>query len=245
MKESSQQGPVPKPRIIGLIVFALVLPTLVTLVYFVWLKDYPPSIQQASYVFGKSIQFSLPLIWVWYVSRDRLSWQPKAKGLALPIAFGTIVAAVMMAIYYGGLKGTEQFAEPALKVQEKVSGMALNSVGKFAALGVFYSLIHSFLEEYYWRWFVFVELRKVCSLPISIVISSLGFMAHHVIVLAIYFGWNSPLTYFFSLSVAVGGGVWAFFYSKNKSLIGPWISHLLVDAAIFLIGFDIARQTFG
>jgi membrane protease YdiL (CAAX protease family) len=77
-----------------------------------------------------------------------------------------------------------------------------------------------------------------------VAISSLGFMAHHVLVLGKYFGFSSPATWLFSVCVAVGGAVWAWLYERTESLLGPWLSHLLVDAAIFAIGYDLVRYTF-
>ncbi len=65
-------------------------------------------------------------------------------------------------------------------------------------------------------------------------------MAHHVILLASYFGWTSPITYVFSGGVAIGGVVWAFLYEYSGSLLGPWLSHALIDAAIFTVGYDLA-----
>jgi hypothetical protein len=41
--------------------------------------------------------------------------------------------------------------------------------------------------------------------------------------------------------VAIGGAVWALVYQQSKSLLGPWLSHLFVDAAIFAIGWDLMR----
>jgi uncharacterized protein len=52
----------------------------------------------------------------------------------------------------------------------------------------------------------------------------------------------SPWTWLFSLSVAVGGAFWAWLYQRTGSLYGPWLSHLLVDAAIFLVGYDLASD---
>jgi membrane protease YdiL (CAAX protease family) len=60
-----------------------------------------------------------------------------------------------------------------------------------------------------------------------------------------FFGWENPLTYFLSLSVAVGGAVWALLYYRTDNILGPWVSHLLVDAAIFVVGFDIVRNLYG
>ena len=58
--------------------------------------------------------------------------------------------------------------------------------GKYVALAVFYALVHSLLEEYYWRWFVFGQLRALVAPTLAIVLSSLAFAAHHVILLYVY-----------------------------------------------------------
>ena len=73
-------------------------------------------------------------------------------------------------------------------------------------------------------------------------ISSLGFMAHHVIVLGFYFGWHSPWVYLLSLAVAIGGAFWAWLYDRTGSLAGPWLSHMLVDAGIFAVGYRMIGQ---
>jgi hypothetical protein len=127
-------------------------------------------------------------------------------------------------------------------VRLKVTSAGITSPGKYVALGVFYSAAHSLMEEYYWRWFVFGRARHLLPQTSAIAISSLGFMAHHVIVLSVYFGWSSFATWFFSFSVAVGGAIWAWLYQRSGSLLGPWLSHLLVDAAIFVIGYELVRD---
>jgi membrane protease YdiL (CAAX protease family) len=117
--------------------------------------------------------------------------------------------------------------------------MGVDSPALFIALGVFYALGHSLLEEYYWRWFVFGRLREWVAVPWAIAISSLGFMAHHVVLMATFFGLFSFWACFFSLSVAVGGLFWAWSYQRTGSLYGPWLGHLLVDAGIFIVGYDL------
>ena len=39
----------------------------------------------------------------------------------------------------------------------------------------------------------------------------------------------------------VGGGVWAWLYHKSGSLVGPWVSHMLIDFGLMWIGFDLCR----
>ncbi len=150
----------------------------------------------------------------------------------------------MWTLYAWVLEPYGWFEVPRQAILAKVQGFGIRSTAAYVGLGVFYALFHSGLEEYYWRWFVFGQLTRVAPLKAAIVISSLGFMAHHVLLLAMYFGWASPLTLFFSLSIAIGGALWAWLYHWSGSISGPWVSHLLVDAGIFGIGFLIVKSPF-
>ncbi len=225
------------------IAFALVFPTLLTYAYFVHLADRPTGLQQVVYTAGKILQFGFPLAWVYCLRRQRLSLEgPSRRGLIEGAVFGVLVVIAMLAMYALVLRpgGFLDGAEDA--VRDKLHDMGLDTMRMFLAAALFYSLIHSLLEEYYWRWFVFGELRETISIGLAVIISSLGFAAHHVIVLGIYLGWQSPLTYLFSLAIAIGGAVWAWIYQRSGTLYGSWLGHLMVDAAIFVIGYDLARE---
>jgi membrane protease YdiL (CAAX protease family) len=224
------------------IAFALAFPTLITWVYFIYLAGDSAALQQASYSIGKLIQFAFPLVWVVAIQRQRLAWtRPTRAGLTQGVLFGAAVVAAMLLLYHAYLKPAGFFTQSAAAVNQKVAGLGIDSVAKYAALAVFYATCHSLLEEYYWRWFVFAQLRRLVSLPTAILVSSFGFMAHHVLVLATFFGWASPATYLFSLAIVIGGVFWAWLYARTGSLLGPWLSHLLVDAGIFLIGYDLIQ----
>ncbi|MBP5621934.1 MAG: CPBP family intramembrane metalloprotease, partial [Thermoguttaceae bacterium] len=104
---------------------------------------------------------------------------------------------------------------------------------------VFYSICPSGLEEYYWRWFAF---KRVSALPgLSFVPAALvangAFMLHHIILLGVYFGYGNWLTWFSSFGVFVGGLVWQTIYRRTDSVYGGWLSHGLIDAGIFAVGF--------
>ena len=110
-------------------------------------------------------------------------------------------------------------------------------------MGIWYSIFHSLFEEYYWRWFVFPQCQKVMSLWGAIAVSSLGFMAHHVLVLGTYLGWQTVFTYQVSLSIAVGGAFWAWLYHRTESLYPAWISHGIVDAGIFWMAYLMVKDS--
>lgn len=237
-------------------IFAIALPTLVTLIYFKWLSDYAPSVQQMAYGIGKGIQFAFPVAWVWLFFRYRFGQKRKLKpelegeskskipNWLWAIGFGVDVC-IIMGIAYWVLSGGEVMAGMTDKVSEKVADLGMDSVWKYALLGVFYALVHSFLEEYYWRWFVYDLLKRFVSVPIANLISSLGFMAHHVVLLSVYFGWTSPMTWLCSAGVAIGGMYWAWLYQKSGTLVWPWVSHMVVDAGIFVIGYFLVGELFG
>jgi uncharacterized protein len=223
-----------------MIAVALLLPTAVTWLYFVALDGAPARLQQGAYGIGKAVQFGLPVVWVFWIQRRRERLEvPRSWSLIAGAVFGLAVAGLMAVLYFHVLEPAGLFAEPAKAVTAKVKSFGAGSPAAFLVLAVFYSAIHSLLEEYYWRWFVFGELNRQVEWQSAVAISSVGFAAHHVLVLAHYFGWQHWLTWLFTLGVITGGAFWAWLYRAGNSLAAPWLSHAIVDAAIFAIGYGM------
>lgn len=250
------------------VVFALLFPSVVTWIYFVLMASAGKGVQGLTYSGLKCVQFLFPVVWAMFAlgqrnvvgsifsvgsSGDRANGPGPSLGtkkratlsvtnaIVAGIVFGLAVAGGGWLVYRGWLSESTAFMAAAEKIRAKVAGFGIESVAAYAAMGLFYSLVHSFLEEYYWRWFVFGQLRRLVPLWGAIVVSSLGFMAHHVIVLGTYFGGLTWMTVLFSAAVAIGGAFWAWLYERSGSLCGPWASHLIVDAGIFLLGFELVR----
>jgi membrane protease YdiL (CAAX protease family) len=235
-------GRPPPRRHGGALLFALLFPTLVAWVYFILLANAPAGLQRVVYAVGKVIQFAFPVYWVWRVERRRIIRPFSARGTGIGIATGAVVVATMFALYFLWLQPSTVFQLAGDRIRTRIASIGIDSRTSFAAVGLFYVLMHSGFEEYYWRWFVFRGLRERFGFLGSTLVSSLGFMSHHVLVLGLYFGALSPATALFSAAVAIGGAIWAWVYEKCDSLVGPWISHALVDAGIFIVGYDIARE---
>ena len=220
---------------------AMLFPTVLTLLYFVVFAD-SGVLQRLAFGIGKPLQFSIPIFWMAAIRRERWLLRPfNRRGAGEGMLFGLAVFVAMFGLYIawlgqpGNLLGVDS---PAVKeIHSKVNGMGISDARLFLLFGLFYAVFHSGLEEYYWRWFVFGTLRRGMPSNDAMVLSSLAFAAHHVLLLGTYFGYASPFCWIGSLGVAVGGLYWAWLYQCSNSIWGPWISHGIVDAAIFGVGY--------
>ncbi len=226
----------------AVLAFGLGFPALLTAVYFVGLAGAPRPAQQAVYLVGKALQFGLPALWFLRRHSGRLA-PPSSRGALLGVAFGLAVFVATLALYSWVLEPLHVLdGAPAAAIRAKVAGFGVAGPWRFLALAAFYSLLHSAAEELYWRGFVFGGLRaRSRRAGSALVASSLAFAAHHVILLSVFFGGGSPWTWALSLAVAAGGAFWAWLYQRSGSLVGPWLGHLLVDAAIFTVGWQLVR----
>jgi membrane protease YdiL (CAAX protease family) len=187
------------------------------------------------------VQFVFPLLCLWAFER-RLPRPaaPRLPGLGLGLGFGLVVALGIVGLYYAVLRGTALFANSAALVHARLGEFGLDSPAGFALFAVFISVPHSFLEEYYWRWFVFGRLRQRQAPAAAIAWSSVAFMVPHVFALAGFLTDRYPLAVAgFTLCVGAGGVVWAWLYQRTGSLYAPWLSHLVVDGGLFVVGYDL------
>ena len=163
--------------------------------------------------------------------------------MILGVVFGLIVVALMLGIYHWRLASLPMIGPLRENILTKVAGFGIDAPWKFLLMGLWYAIFHSLFEEYYWRWFVFPQCKRFFPLWTAIIVSSIGFMAHHVLVLAFYLGWDSQFTYQVSGCIAIGGIFWAWLYHRTKSLYPIWVSHGIVDAGIFWMGFQIVKES--
>jgi CAAX protease family protein len=233
--------PVRLPR--SILLLALLLPTAAALVYFV-AADPDDALFRITYATAKVVQFALPVVALLVFDRARLKAIAfSTRGLAGGVALGLVAAAAILGLYFFSLRNGPLLAGLADAVRAKVAGLGLNSPAGFLALAAFLVVAHSFLEEYYWRWFVHARLRDRLPQSAATLVSSLAFAAHHVVVLHVYFPgrfWTATIP--FALGVAAGGALWAWWYDRTGSLAGPWAAHALADVALMAVGFDLLYQ---
>lgn len=152
--------------------------------------------------------------------------------------------------------------EALSRIAKKISVLKISE--HFLLYGIVLSFLHSLLEEFYWRFFIFNAWKKQLvthnlnqsignvgksrkqKLPIDLknllrsahlahLIAGLAFTLHHFTVTVHYF--DLSIGIILGLGVWAGGVIWSYTYEKERSLLGVWISHIIVDLALISVGF--------
>jgi len=221
---------------------ATVLPLFGALLYFVFAKGV--GLAQAAYSGTKLFTLAWPIIAVPWILKHRVerpAWREARHWRTLPS--GLLMGAGIVGLMFL-LMQTQWIGEPvrtnAVRINDTVTGLGLNR-GNYWAFGICLAVLHSLLEEYYWRWFVFGGLRQLMPAGLAHALAGAAFMGHHVVVLLQFF--PVPLALFLSFSIGLGGVIWSGMYVRQGSLLGVWLSHIIVDFGILSIGHQLLFGT--
>lgn len=192
-------------------------------------------------VLGKTL-FALSKVWIlalpaaWYfgIERQRLSMRrPAIGGILFGAASGLVLAAAIFAGYW--IFG-RTWIDPAV-VKGLVAKVGLGRPAVYLAGAAYWVLVNALLEEYVWRWFVFRQFRTFLPAMAAVAASALGFTLHHIVAMQTYF---SPLvTAIASTGIFIGGSLWSWCCWRFGTIWPAYVSHAIVDVAIFAIGYHI------
>ena len=231
------------------VIFALVFPTIITWGYFVCAGRYSTGAQQAIYPDRQSHSVRVSgRVGVVRAARTAANWRGQAaaaccsarRSALLVVGAGWLLFDLRAARHARFLDGGR------LDSRQDRAASASIQCWKYVVLAVFYSLFHSLLEEYYWRWFVFRQLRRLdAAVAGDRRLGARRSWAPRHRAARVLSKTRRGSAWLLSSAVAIGGAFWAWLYDRTGSLFGPWLSHLLIDAGIFFgVGYDLFEHTF-
>lgn len=229
------ESPQPPNRLrFGLVLPALILPTVAALLSNVLFPG--TKLGNGSYLAIKVFLLAWPLVAVGWILRERVGSPFAHRHLLRSVVASTAVGLVLLA----ALVTAVQSAPIAMLLMKQASAIAMGIVDKGVAMhyltfALTISVVHAGLEEFFWRWFVFGQLRQILSKWWAHGLAAMAFAAHHFVILGGLF----PLlpTIVFGLTVAVAGFLWSLLYEKYGTLVGPWISHMIIDLGLMWVGW--------
>lgn len=194
----------------------------------------PGTAGRAVFAVAKIWLVIFPALWYLAIERGTPSWSPaRSGGLALGATVGLGLGMSIVVVYWGVLGDMVDQAA----VRRAAAAMDLATPTSFLAAAAGWTLVNSVVEEYVYRWFILRELRALISDVAAVLGSAAIFTAHHTVAMSVYLG-RLP-TLLGSIGVFLGGAIWSGLYLRYGSIWPGWISHALVDVAVFLVGWHL------
>jgi membrane protease YdiL (CAAX protease family) len=194
----------------------------------------PGPVGRTIFIACKLWLIAFPALWYLLVEGGRPSWSPpRLGGLGVGALTGIAMSAAILAGFY--LFGSPLISGAELRAV--VESVELGSPATFLAGAAYWVLVNSLVEEYVYRWFVLRQCRALMPDRAAVLGSALVFTVHHVIAVSVYLG--PTLTVLGSAGVFLGGAVWSAMYLRFRSVWPSWISHVIVDIAVFAVGWRV------
>ncbi len=105
----------------------------------------------------------------------------------------------------------------------------------FIFVSLYISFINSFLEEFFFRGFAFLNLVKIKGRAFAYIFSSLVFSLYHVAMMIGWFSWG--LFILVLVGLFAGGMIFNYLNEKSGSIYPSWLVHISANFAINTIGF--------
>jgi len=167
------------------------------------------------------------------ISRDILYLpllRPKKKGLLPAIALGIGIYAVILGGYF--------LISPFFDFSQ-IAGALTKNAGvtkeNFFYVSLYISFANSFLEEFFFRGFVFTNLKQLSGRKLAYIFSAAAFSLYHV---AMMICWFSPVLFLLvMMGLVIGGMIFNWLNEKLDTIYCSWLTHMFANFAINTIGF--------
>ena len=152
------------------------------------------------------------------------------KGLLISLLLGIVIFGVILGGYFA-LRGVIDFSGVTSSL---TSGMGITA-DNFVWVAIYISIMNSFLEEFFFRGFGFITLKKYVSVKFAYFFSPVLFAIYHVGMLAGMF--HPAVLALLMFGLIVGGLIFNALNDKLGNIYPSWFVHMAANFAINTIGF--------
>ncbi len=120
-----------------------------------------------------------------------------------------------------------------------ITGSLSNNIGvtgkNFVFVSIYISFVNSFLEEFFFRGFAFLTLKRITGRKFAYLFSSFVFAIYHI---AMMIGWFSVDVFIIIMTGLFAGGlIFNYLNEKSGSIYPSWLVHMFANFAINTVGF--------
>ena len=153
----------------------------------------------------------------------------KKSGILKSLLLGLAVYAIIMSAYLL-LRDIIDFSRVTSSL---TSGMGITA-DNFIYVSLYISLMNSFLEEFFFRGYGFITLKKYTGRKFAYIFSSAVFAVYHIGMLIGMFGIGALALLMFGL--IAGGCIFNYLNEKNENIYSSWFVHMFANFAINTVG---------
>ena len=151
---------------------------------------------------------------------------------------GILTALLLGGLLYGVILGAYFAVSPFFDfsgIADSLTQTAGVTRDNFLWVSLYISFVNSLLEEFFFRGFIFTNLKKSSNRLLAYGISSLLFSLYHT---AMMLGWFSlPLFLLVLAGLFAGGVIFNYLNERYDSLVVSWGVHMFANFSINTIGF--------
>lgn len=154
----------------------------------------------------------------------------KKKQMILPILLGVIVYFFILSAYF--IIGPYfDFSNVTVALGENYGVNKEN----FIIVALYISLVNSLLEEFFFRGFAFILLKKFSTRRFAYLFSAGAFSIYHI---AFMSDWFQPVLFLLLLSsLFIAGLMFNWLNEKRETIYTSWLVHMCANFAINTVGF--------
>ena len=156
--------------------------------------------------------------------------KPDKKGLCIALCLGFVIYGVVLGAYWI-FKDVFDFSALTGSLNETTGVNKSN----FIWVAIYISFVNSLLEEFFFRGFSFITLKKLTSRRFAYVFSSMAFALYHIAMMIGWFG--LPVILISLVGLFIGGMIFNRFDEKSENIYFSWLIHMFANFATNTIGF--------
>jgi len=162
-------------------------------------------------------------------------FRPGKKGLLTALALGVAVYGVILGGYFA-FRNVFDFSA----LTSSLTGSTGVNKDNFLFVALYISFVNSLLEEFFFRGFSFLTLKRASNRGLAYTVSSALFALYHVAMMIGWFG--LPLLLLVLAGLFVGGVIFCYFNEKFDNIYLSWLVHMFANFAINTIGFVLFQS---
>lgn len=155
---------------------------------------------------------------------------PNKSGIVTAISLGAAVYVTILGAYFI-FRNVFDFSALTTSLGETTGVNKSN----FIWVAIYISFINSLLEEFFFRGFSFITLKKFTTRKFAYIFSSLSFALYHIAMMIGWFG--IPVIFISLLGLFAGGLIFNKFDERNENIYRSWLTHMFANFATNTIGF--------